>query len=182
MAVLVRLALWKFHKVKLTWADVWADLLIIVGSYAVVVLGTFVVNLFRAPVWLDNDRAKEIADLTAKLKLVEPLRGQKEIKLKFAALMRRQVEIRGRLECAPNGAEFTKSLAEVKEWISQTVSLLNEAELPTDAEAFSQVGNLAPVAEDVDEFRHVEDWKRGDLARLRMYRKKLDAIMSNRRL
>jgi hypothetical protein len=66
--IIVRLALWRFHRLTLTWAEVWITLLTIVGSYGIVVLGAFVVNLFRAPVLLDRERVGEIAIITATLK------------------------------------------------------------------------------------------------------------------
>ena|SRR5437870_5678629 len=55
-ALTVRLALWHFHQTSLTWSEVWTNVLIIVGSFAVVVLGVLVVNLFRAPALLDRER------------------------------------------------------------------------------------------------------------------------------
>jgi hypothetical protein len=85
MAVIVRLALWRFGLVNLAWANVWADVLIIVGSYAFVVLVSFVVNLFRAPALLDRERAGEIAllkverdEAIAKLQLVRPFVSPRE--------------------------------------------------------------------------------------------------------
>jgi hypothetical protein len=63
-AVIVRLALWRFHHVTLSWAEVWITLLTIVGSYGIVIAGAFIVNLFRAPALLDQERADEIAALT----------------------------------------------------------------------------------------------------------------------
>jgi hypothetical protein len=73
MAVIVRVAFWRFAQTQASWngvwAEVWRDLLIIVGSYATVVLGSFVVNLFRAPSLLDAECQHEIGRLTSELDL-----------------------------------------------------------------------------------------------------------------
>jgi len=66
--IFVRLALWHFHRLTLTWAEVLITLLTIIGSYGIVVLGAFAVNLFRAPVLLDRERIDEIAVVTDTLK------------------------------------------------------------------------------------------------------------------
>lgn len=68
-AVIVRLALWHFHRLTLTWAEVWINLLIIVGSFVIVALAAFAVNLFRATALLDRGRADEIAALAGRLEL-----------------------------------------------------------------------------------------------------------------
>jgi hypothetical protein len=67
MAVIVRL--WHFRQVKLSSADVWADLLIIVGSYGAVVLALFAWNWFRAPALLDAECQQEISRLKSELDL-----------------------------------------------------------------------------------------------------------------
>jgi hypothetical protein len=181
IAITVRLLLLWFHHLKVTWADTWNDLIIVVSSYATVLLGSFFVNLFRAPGLLDQDRADEIAGLTGRLGLIELSQGPRELTRKLAFLMKQEAEIRGHLESAPNGAEFTKYLGEHKRWIAQMIALLNDAELHTDAEAFSQIGNMAPSTAQVAGI-HLVEWKRYEVARVHLYRDKLDQIMSNRRL
>jgi hypothetical protein len=182
-AIIVRLFLLRFHQLKLTWADAWNDLLIIVGSYTTVLIMSFVVNLFRAPVLLVQDRANEITSLTGKLKLVESSQGQKQIKLRFATLMERAVEIRERLERAKNGAEVAELVAEREDWVRETILVLKDSGELTDAVAFSQVGKLPQAAEQVQEWRHIiGEPRRRELIRLAMYCKKLDQIMDNRRL
>ena len=53
----MRVALWHFDRITLTWADVWISLLIIAGSFVIVLLGAFIVNLFRAaPCSTGNDQ------------------------------------------------------------------------------------------------------------------------------
>jgi hypothetical protein len=73
MAVIVRVAFWRFAQTQATWngvwAEVWRDLLIIVGSYTTVILGSFVVNLFRAPGLLDAECQQQISHLTSELDL-----------------------------------------------------------------------------------------------------------------
>jgi hypothetical protein len=108
---------------------------------------------------------------------------KREIGLKLAALMTREPNIRQRLISAPNNAnEFALMISERDQWVQETAEVLKEAELPTEAVAFSQISNLTPLAEEVNEFRHVEEWKRGEVMRLAMYRKKLDQIRDSRRL
>ena len=107
----------------------------------------------------------------------------KEIRLKLAALMRQEPDVLQHLISASNDAdEFSRIVSERDQWIRETVVVLNEAGLHTDAEAFSQIRNRPPVAEEVNDFRHVEDWKRGEVVRLAMYRKKLNQIIDVRRL
>jgi hypothetical protein len=73
MAVIVRLAFWRFAQTQATWEGVWhelwRDLLIVLGSYATVILGSLVVNLFRAPGLLDAEFQQEINRLTSALAL-----------------------------------------------------------------------------------------------------------------
>jgi len=140
--VRLRLALWHFHRLTMTWDEVWISLLVAVSSVATVALGSLIVNLFRATALLDKERVGEIKALTSQLKLAQPSKNQEEISEGLAALMKREGELYGQLVGAPNGAEFSKSVAESKDWISQIIELLNDARLPTDAEAFSQVGGL----------------------------------------
>ena len=72
MAVIVRLAFWRFTSQTTwngVWHELWRDLLIIVGSYAAVILGSFIVNLFRAPALLDAESQQEINRLAFALAL-----------------------------------------------------------------------------------------------------------------
>jgi hypothetical protein len=80
--VIARLALWRFHQITLAWADVWINLLIIAGSFVIVLLGAFIVNLFRATALLDRERSRtaergdgELAEEDPKVHLV-PLNGE----------------------------------------------------------------------------------------------------------
>ena len=79
MGLIGRVALLLFGNVRITWADVWRDLLIFFGSYVAVVLASFVWNLFRTPAILDKERADEIAALTAKITSFESERSQLEL-------------------------------------------------------------------------------------------------------
>jgi hypothetical protein len=123
-------------------------------------------------------RQESKPNATAKLQEAK----HRETKLRLASLMEQEAELRQRLISAPSNADFSKTSKECEQWVTETVALLNEADLPTDAVAFSQIRNLAPVAKYVDEFRHVQDWKRGELAKLAMYREKLDQIRDVRRM
>jgi hypothetical protein len=181
--IILRLSLWHFQQITTTWAELWTNLVIVVGSFLIVMLGSFIVNLFRAPALLDQGRADEIADLTGKLKLVESSQAQNEIKLRLATLMERYVEIRERLERIQNDAELTELVDESDDWVRDTIAVLKDSGEFTDAVAFSQVGKLPQSAEQVQEWRHIPDEpRRRQLIRLAMYRKKLDQIRDSRRL
>ncbi len=68
MGILVRSAFWELAKHRI-WAELFRDLLIFTGSYVTVVVGAFVINMFRATALLDNDRKIEIDTLSLRLEL-----------------------------------------------------------------------------------------------------------------
>jgi hypothetical protein len=136
---------------------------------------SFVVASFGA--WSQEHVARISAE-----KLNNDVEKRKATSVKLAALMRQEPDIRRRLELLANETDFTNIVAERDRWIAETIRLLREADLPTDAEAFSQIGDRPPVAEDIFEFRHLEEWKRDAVVRLSMYRKRLNYIIDNRRL
>jgi len=70
-AIIMRVALWHFDRITLTWADVWISLRIIAGSFVIVLLGAFIVNLFRAAPLLDRKRSVDNAALIEKLRLAD---------------------------------------------------------------------------------------------------------------
>src|SRR6266446_312974 len=100
----------------------------------------------------------------------------KQFTLKYSDLMVEETELRKRLVSAQDNIEFHEILSERDGWVGKTVALLKEAERYTDAVAFAQIGNLAPTTKYIEEFRHVQDWKRAELGKLAMYREKLDQI------
>jgi hypothetical protein len=67
MAVVVRIALWLFAKVRLSPADIGRELAILIGAYLIVLLVDFSWNLFRAPSILDRECTQEIERLKAEL-------------------------------------------------------------------------------------------------------------------
>jgi hypothetical protein len=185
-AVVIRLALGKCEVIALTQdqtREIWINLLILLGAYALIFAGSFIVNLVRTPVLLDKDRADEIADLKEKLRPLTSSQDQKQIKLRLAELMERELGIRERLERAQNDADTIKVLSEMSEWISDTVALLKDSGEPTDAVVFAQVINMPPSGEQVNEFRHIHDeQRRGALIRLAMHHQTLQQIREKRRL
>ncbi len=88
MAVIVRLILGKLQVINVTSdqaREIWISLLILLGAYVLVFLGSFIVNLFRTPALLDQERAGEIALLKGerdgaigKLQLVKPFVSPRE--------------------------------------------------------------------------------------------------------
>jgi hypothetical protein len=139
-----------------------------------------------APMIVDGKNQAKIdaqADEIASLKEQSELsKKRKEIGIEFAALMRQEVDLRQRLKSALDGDEFTKLIREADDWVNQTVGVLKEAGLPTDAEAFYQVGPIELSSEQLERFAHVAEWKRDVIARLALYRQTLDQIKENRRL
>ena len=69
MSIIVQAALWKFGKIHLDWSDLGRTLLIFAGSYVTAILGSFVVNFFRAPALLDGEYHQELIRLSLELEL-----------------------------------------------------------------------------------------------------------------
>jgi hypothetical protein len=82
---------------------------------------------------------------------------------------------------AHNGAVFSEAVRAHTEWVKRAVNVLKNANLPTDAEIFSQAGNAEPSQGQIAGVRGIS-WKRRDLAKVAMYRQTLDQIIANRRL
>ena len=174
--VIVRLALWHFHRLTLTWAEVWITLLTIVGSYGIVVIGAFVVNLFRAPWLLDAERAQEIVTLTDKLKSTDPLNRQKQTNVLFANLMDKGQVLTDAFSCSADNPSFSTLIPDLLAWVGDTVAALQEAGFETDAVGFSHSGTKPPSPAQIAEFSHLPAWKRYQLAQLSAYRQELKAV------
>jgi hypothetical protein len=98
MSVIVQTALWKFGKLHLKWSDLGQTLTIFAGGYVTAVIGSFTVNLFRAPALLDRECQQAIKRLSQELELpdqaqADHLRGlvaklgdKGKVVLKFALL------------------------------------------------------------------------------------------------
>jgi hypothetical protein len=106
----------------------------------------------------------------------------KNIKTRLAALMRQAREIHASLKEASDNTEYTKLVGKAADWEHDVISLLNEAELPTDAEMFHQVGYAELSSEQLARLSHVPEWKRHVIARFLLHYQTLDQIRSNRRL
>jgi hypothetical protein len=183
-AVIMRLALWHFHQITLTWAEVWINLLIIAGSFAIVLLGAFVVNLFRVPGLLDAERADEIAALTARLKIAEPLNKQKEIRITFANLIREGHALKGQMLVPQTGAESSRSGRQLNDWVKRTEGALIESDLHTDATIFVHSGER-PSDEQMKAaaaYLGKQTWRRDDVARIATYLAELQEIIKRKGL
>jgi hypothetical protein len=106
----------------------------------------------------------------------------KEINARLAALMKREREIHVSFKSASDDGEYTELIRKANDWTNDIGALLNEAGLPTDAQAFSQVGHAELSSEQLARFAHVHEWKREVIARFALYCQTLDQIRSNRRL
>jgi hypothetical protein len=183
--VIMRLALWHFRQITLTWAEVWINLLIVAGSSVIVLLGAFVVNLFRVPVLLDAERADEIAKLNARLKIAEPLNTQKEISITFRKLMEEGRNIKERIITNQKAHELTAVTQQLNDWIKHTERAFIESDLHTDASAFVHSGERPSdeqMKASIPSYIQKQTWKHYDLARVSIYVEKLEEIVARRGL
>src|SRR2546422_6019630 len=137
-----------------------------------------------APMIMDGDNQEqltkqknEISSLKLELDSSEKV---KNVKRKLAPLINQEISLHDRLLSAQDGAELTSGAAAVREWVSRVITLLKEADEPTDAEVFSQAGRVVS-AQQLAEFHYVRDWKREEVARLTLYCRELAQIKSTRR-
>jgi hypothetical protein len=196
--VIVRLALWHFHRLTLTRAEVWITLLTIAGSYGIVVAGAFVVNLFRATGLLDEERADEIAVvtgklkqkteeyavLTEKLKTLDALNKQKEIRIAFAKLMNDGKIVELNMSTSQDNGEFNNVLVpQMVEWVNRAARIFVEFDMDTDARAFQYSGEK-PSPEQVKAVTrdYFQQWKQYPMAQLAVYMAKLQEIVERRNL
>jgi hypothetical protein len=184
-AVIVRLALWHFNRLTLTWADVWINLLIIGGSFAIVALVAFAVNLFRATALLDQAREDEITAVTAKLKIAEAAQLQKQTTVRFAALFEDGKATEEKMIVNQSAHEFNPLTEQITEWIERVEHSLIEAGLPTDASIFVHSGERISQEQTkalVPSYLSPQTWKHYDIARISIYLSKLQEIMERRGL
>jgi signal transduction histidine kinase len=139
-----------------------------------------------APMIVDSEnqaklkqQAVEIAALSERLNEAS---RQKEIRIQIAARMRRGRDLHEQLAGALARTELHKYTTEIDEWKNQTIASLNEANLQIDGELFSQAASQPPTPEQQAVFGAYTDWKRYELARLDLYRKKLEEIVRSNRL
>jgi hypothetical protein len=195
-AVIVRLALWHFHRLTSTWVEVWITLLTIAGSYGIVVAGAFVVNLFRAPGLLDKERADEIGVLTdtvkqrtdenavlaEKLKTPDLLNKQKALRITFAKLMEEGRALEDRMRMSQSSVELNAVGSQFTDWVTRTAGAFNEADMHTDASAFVHSGER-PSPEQVNAApTHLQPWKQYPMAQLTIYVAKLQEIVERKNL
>jgi hypothetical protein len=170
-ALIVRLALWHFRQITTTWAEILIGLLIVVSSFVVVALGSLIVNLFRAPALLDQERAAEIGTLTTERDRIKLERHQEETAIErnrmFAGLMNDGQEVWNQFAGAREPEDFDKIHIPFAAWISRTVAALYAYNLHTDAVAFSQAGNSNPSTELIASFA-VYGWKPSAQMKLRL--------------
>ena len=196
--IIVRLALWHFHRLTLTWAEVWITLLTIVGSYGIVVIGAFVVNLFRAPGLLDKERAYEIAALsdelkqrteentalTEKLNTPGPENKQKEIRIAFAKLMEEGRDLEEQVRLTQDITEFANTMVlQVTEWVKRTTTTFRQFDMHTQATTFFQSGER-PSNEQMKmvTVNFSQTWKQYEMIQLAIYRAKLQEIVERNNL
>jgi hypothetical protein len=186
--IIVRLALWHFHRLTLTWAEVWITLLTIVGSYGIVVAGAFIVNLFRAPVLLDNERAGEIRALAQRLKETEKETDVAQQKIQtavgFATIFQDGKRIEEQIITNQNAHDFSAVSEQINPWAERGRQALIECGLPADASIFIHSGER-PSDERMKSlpfYLRNQTWKHYDLARLTIYLEKLQEIMERRNL
>jgi hypothetical protein len=194
-AVIMRLALWSIHRVSLTWTEVWINLFIIAGSYVIVFIGAFVVNLFRAPWLLDAERAQQIAVVAEKLEqrtgelasLTEKLEAsnrQSQTGTTFANLIEDGKALELRMFTSQTGADFSPLGLQLNDWIKRVEHALIECGLLADASIFVHSGER-PSDEQMKAIPfHLtkQVWKHYDIARITAYLAKFQEIVERRNL
>jgi NhaP-type Na+/H+ or K+/H+ antiporter len=184
MGLIGRIALLLFGKIRITWADVWRDVLIFVGSYAVVVLASFIVSLVRAPGLLDKERADEVSVLTQRLRSTQQSRGEAErrkaLDAQLADLMREGKAAEEAIVTTQNLHIVNNELVRnCREWKERVVSALCNAGWQTDAVAFSHASEN-PSDGVLGSYEHIPSTKRLYVVQLRMERDKLGEIVERR--
>jgi hypothetical protein len=112
----------------------------------------------------------------------ELAKKQKELKTKVGTAMKQASDLYDSFISAGNGKDFSEVDRKADEWINQTYTMLNEADEPADAEAFSQVRHLLLSREQLDKFGYLPEWKRERVARFSHYRHALNHIKETKRL
>jgi hypothetical protein len=177
---------------KRWWASLGSAIFTIIGLYALITgksnhwivavsiavgIMLFLVASFGA--WKEQYDARLVAERRLNDELSTK---QKDTRLKIAAAMKQGANIYVSLKSASDDSEYTDLIKAAADWVSETYARLNEAELPTDAEAFFQIGYQTLSPEQLANFAHIPEWKRDQIARFLLYRQALDQIRSNRRL
>src|SRR5207244_4371508 len=137
-----------------------------------------------APMIMKTDNQEQLAkqknEISSLKQELDSSEKVKNLKRKLAPLINQEISLHDRLLSAQDGAELTSGAAAVREWVSRVITLLKEADEPTDAEVFSQAGRVVS-AQQLAEFHYVRDWKREEVARLTLYCRELAQIKSTRR-
>jgi hypothetical protein len=193
--VIVRVALWHFHRLTLTWAEVWITLLTIVGSYGIVVSGAFIVNLFRAPGVLDKERADEIAEVTEKLRqqtgqlaaLTEKLEAsnsQSQTGTTFANLIEDGKALELKMFTSQTGADFSPLGSQLNDWIKCAECALIGCDLRADASIFTHSGERPSFEQmkSIPPYLQTQTWKHYEIVRISIYLAKLQEIIERRNL
>jgi hypothetical protein len=179
---------------------VWINLLLVAGSYAIVIAGAFIVNLFRAPGLLDKERAGDIAALTGKLQqqaddvaaLTEKLeasreetQGRVETRITFASLMKEGKAIEEKMLINQNPHEHNAISESFSGWTNRTADALAESGYQTDATIFRHSGERPTdkqQGEVVSFYLREQRWKHYDVTRASIYLAKLQEIIERKNL
>jgi hypothetical protein len=141
MAIVSAVAFWAFGKSAVTLAALGRTVAIFVGSYLFVFAMSFVVNMFRAPALLDEERAREIDTLTGVMQTqalaIRDKSKQKELQTQFANFMQEGKELADKLLSMPHFGLWDK---EREDWKNRVSRALEDIDFPTDAAAFRQSG------------------------------------------
>jgi hypothetical protein len=165
--------------------EMWISFAIVIVLYMVIYGLEWSWNYVAvAPRIMDRNNQEQ---LTTQKNEISSLRQQvdssekvRKVKRELAPLLNQQAILQDRLLSAANGAELSSGANAVQEWRDQVVTLLREADEPTDAEVFSQAGRVVSALE-IAKHPDVWEWKREEVARLDLYCKQLAQIREKRR-
>ena|ERR1039458_6864401 len=178
MAIVTAVALWAFGKSAVTLAALGRTVAIFVGSYLFVFTMSFVVNMFRAPALLDEERVREIDGLTGVVQTqalaIKDKSKQKELQGQFANFMHEGKDLADKLLSMPH---FGPWLIERGSWINRVSQALVDIDLPVDAAAFKHSGESSPELKGVANDAY---WQRFYSEQLTLYRASLKNIAERR--
>jgi hypothetical protein len=178
MAILIRTAVWLFGKTRPV--DLVRDLLILIGSYLLAWLASYLWNLFCAPGRLDKDRGLENLELGARLLVAEALiasnTSRDELVTDFAKLQRQGQEIEDRTsQLSPE--HLINWDTDYEQWKDEVKDFLTVAGWHTELVPFSQAGDKAAPVQGIENLPLKRERRR---RRMILHNEKLEDIARRR--
>jgi hypothetical protein len=164
MGVVTAVAFGLVGKNPVTLAAIGRNVAIFVACYLFVFAMGFVVNMARAPVLLDQERAAQIGILDNKLVSAEAkgatVNEQKEFHSVFAALMQGGHLLADNLRVCMVKQHFSEWDRRAAIWKDVANKKIIEIGLPTEAVAFIHAGEKAVPIQGIVNWRHEQESRR----------------------